>query len=96
MSEDLKVKLTEKKRVIKENFDKLENYKKGLVEQRSNVDRELTKVYTEQTRLQGEFKSIEEIFTETFGDSTNGIEIVELPKQKEKKEVNKSIPKKKG
>ena len=35
MSEDLKVKLTEKKKAISDNFSKLETYRKSLVEQRS-------------------------------------------------------------
>jgi len=59
-----KAKLEERKVALKVKFDKLEEGRKELVEKSSELQRQISAIYTEQVQLQGSFKEIEALLAE--------------------------------
>lgn len=78
---DFENKLSKKRADIQERFNKLEGQRKGLVDQRRELDRAIAVIMEEQVRLQGDFRTIEDLSNEK-GELGPKLEI---PKKKKKK-----------
>ena len=78
---DFENKLSKKRADIQERFNKLEGQRKGLVDQRRELDRAIAVIMEEQVRLQGDFRTIEDLSSEK-GELGPKLEI---PKKKKKK-----------
>jgi len=61
MSEVTKAKLQEKKAMIQQQFDKLEALRKQEAEKQAAIQRNLAEIVTEQTRLQGDNRVVDEL-----------------------------------
>lgn len=61
---ELKDKLKAKRKEIEAKFDNLDDQRKKLVDQRSELDRQIAAIAQEQVRLQGEFRAIEDLSNE--------------------------------
>ena len=78
---DFKDKLSEKRADVQSKFNELEGRRKQYVSQRADLDRAIAVVMEEQTRLQGEFRAIEDL----SGDKDKKPEPkLEIPKKKKK------------
>ena len=58
---DFKDKLSRKLADVQAKFDELEGKRKQLVSQRADLDRAIAVVMEEQVRLQGDFRTIEDL-----------------------------------
>ena len=78
---DFENKLSKKRADIQERFNKLEGQRKGLVDQRRELDRAIAVIMEEQVRLQGDFRTIEDLSNEKDKLGPK----LEIPKKKKKK-----------
>jgi len=80
---DFKDKFLKKRANIQERFTKLENQRRGLVDQRRELDRAIAVIMEEQVRLQGEFRLIEDL---SDGDKDKKLgPTLKIPNKKKKK-----------
>lgn len=79
---DFKDTLSKKRAGIQAKFNELEGKRKQLVSQRADLDRAIAVVMEEQVRLQGDFRTIEDL---SNGDKDKKLEPkLEIPKKKKK------------
>ena len=77
---DFKDKLSKKRAEVQVKFDELEGKRKQLVSQRADLDRAIAVVMEEQVRLQGDFRTLEDL----SNDKDKPEPKLEIPKKKKK------------
>ena len=76
---DFKDKLSKKRAEVQAKFDELEGKRKQLASQRADLDRAIATIMEEQVRLQGDFRTLEDLSNDKDKPK------LEIPKKEKKK-----------
>ena len=65
----MKDRLEKRKKELEEEFTKLNEAREGLVEQRKELDKNLSQIQVRQVQLQGSYAEVEELLKDSDKDS---------------------------